>query len=118
MKRPSLDFFLAGGCLLLFGLGGCATRSTVVVEEVVSQPLYARVVVADFRARPIAEYIAEGEVRKTSEGYAFRAVERRIFSPQPLRFRYPLGRPVTVSGSNVLVTPAAKPEWLVRTDVE
>ncbi len=116
MKKPPSCFLLIGFIPLL--VAGCATRSTVEVEEVIVATPYARVVVADFRANPLAEYIAEGSVRPTDEGYRFQAVERRIFQPRLMVFRYPLGRPVTVTGSNVVITPAAKPTWLLRADGE
>src|SRR5690606_18672217 len=86
-------------------LSGCASTRPVRVS---STP-YSSVVTSDFEGRWIAEYIAEGDVKKTEDGYRFNAVQRRIFQPATLEFLYPLGRPVTVLASNVVVTPAPKP---------
>ena len=96
-------------------LSGCAChRRTVVVATPV--PAYSRVVSSDFEGHWIAEFVAEGEVLKAEKGYRFTAVQRRIFKPTVMEFHYPLGRPVTVIASNVIVTPAAKPLWLERMD--
>ena len=77
---------------------------------------YSRVISSDFEGRTIAEYIAEGPVCETRCGFRFRAVERRIFQPVELEFRYPLGRPVTVAASNLVALPSYKPCWLAAMD--
>jgi len=110
--NPSLGR-LAAGLLGVLILGGCTAPQPV---EGGREPSYSRVVVTDFRGRRIAEYVAEGKVRKTEEGTAFRAMQRQVFSPQPLLIRYPLGRPVTVKAPNLLIVPAPKPEWLRTLD--
>jgi hypothetical protein len=73
---------------------------------------YWRVILADFEGCWISEYIAEGHITKTSNGVCFQAMQRRIFQPVTLTFRYPLGRPVKVQGSNIMITPTDKPAWL------
>jgi hypothetical protein len=77
---------------------------------------YSRVITSDFEGRTIAEYIAEGPVCETKCGFRFRAVERRIFTPMALEFRYPMGRPVTVAASNIVAMPSYKPCWLAAMD--
>ncbi|MDD5348924.1 MAG: hypothetical protein PHQ12_01815 [Chthoniobacteraceae bacterium] len=108
MKRTFLLLAVAG---LSAMEPGCATtcrqRTAISCEST-----YSRVVIADFEGHWISEYIAEGPVSETCHGVCFRAVQRRIFKPVPLTFRYPLGRPVKTQGSNVIVTPAARPPWL------
>ncbi len=95
-------------------LAGC--HATGRYNPVISTTEYSRVVATDLRGRPIAEYIAEGPVRDTAEGYRFRAVERRIYRPEQLTFRYPLGRPLTAGAPNLGVFPCHKPEWLAGLD--
>lgn len=75
-------------------------------------PVYHKVMSTDFEGRRIAEYISEGEVIKTDDGFLFAAVQRRIFQPKVLEFRYPLGRVITVKTPNVIIVPATKPTWL------
>ena len=103
---------LAGMALLL---AGCCCKRRVVLLVPPPAP-YSRVISSDFEGRPIAEYIAEGPVCETECGFRFRAVERRIFRPWVMEFRYPLGRPVTVAAPNVVATPSCKPCWLVAMD--
>lgn len=86
-------------------LGGCCHPRVCVTP-------YWQVVTTDFEGCWIAEYVAEGDVLPTSRGYCFRAVERRIFKPAVLTFKYPLGRPVKVEATNIIVTPTCKPLWL------
>ncbi len=106
-------------CLLPLGLlvplfwTGCAGSGGKRPPEPLT---YSRVTVASFRTRPIAEYIAEGKVRKEEDGYRFTAVERTIFSPHRINIRYPIGRPVTVVGSHVIIKSVEKPAWLQRLD--
>jgi len=93
--------------------GGCATCQRVCVLR---GPSYSQVVLTDFYGCWISEYIAEGPVMETCSGFCFRAVQRRIFQPVTLTFKYPLGRPVKVAGSHIIVTPACKPLWLQELD--
>lgn len=98
---------------VLMALGGCATCQRCCV---ISGPVYSQVVLTDVEGCWISEYIAEGPVRETCEGVCFQAVQRRIFKPTTLTFKYPLGRPVAVRGSHILVTPTGKPSWLQVSD--
>ena len=112
--KPSHSFLLlaALGATALFS--GCAHSSRELV--VLPVPNYSKIVSSDFEGRWIAEFIAEGKVRKVEGGYSFTAVQRRIFRPVPMEFHYPLGRPMTVIATNVIVTPASKPLWLEKLD--
>lgn len=94
-------------CMLAAGCRHCEERSYIGQLSV-----YSRVTTSDFEGRCIAEYIAEGPVEETRGGFIFRAVERRIYQPTPLTFRYPLGRPVVAVASNIVVDPAPRPPWL------
>lgn len=96
------------GVAALFGGGGCARR-------ICGTP-YWQVVTTDVEGCWIAQWIAEDEVKNTGDAYCFRAVQRRIFRPYILTFRYPLGRLVKVKAPNIIITPAEKPLWLVETD--
>ena len=81
-------------------------------------PVYYRVVTSDFEGRPIAEYIAEGKVVQDDEGFHFWAVQRRIFEPKQMDFRYPQGRKITAAASNTVAKPIEKPLWLKQLDKE
>ena len=96
-------------------LSSCATCRPCYVAVPCSTP-YWQVVLTDFEGCWISEYIAEGLVTEICDGVCFRAVQRRIFKPFLLTFKYPLGRPVKVSGSNIIVTPTGKPLWLRQSD--
>ena len=96
---------------LAAAMPGCAARCHRCVA-VVCEPAYQQVVLADFEGRPISDYIAEGSITETCNSVCFRAVQRRIFKPVTLTFRYPLGRPVNVQGSNIIITPASRPCWM------
>lgn len=112
--KPSFSFLLLAGLGATALVSGCAHSPREVVVTPV--PTYSKVVSSDFEGRWIAEFIAEGKVRKAEGGYSFTAVQRRIFRPVPLEFHYPLGRPMTVIATNVIVTPASKPLWLEKLD--
>jgi len=75
-------------------------------------PPYWQVVLTDVEGCWISEYIAEDPITETCNGVCFRAIQRRIFHPFRLTFRYPLGRPVKVRGSNIIMTATTKPLWL------
>lgn len=97
---------------LVAAFGGCC-RDRMIGPKYV----YSRVEVSDFSCRPIAEYVAMGPVQNVPcGGFVIMAVERTIFHPCPITFRYPLGRPVNVMASNIRVTPAAEPYWLTCMD--
>ncbi|MEI8235447.1 MAG: hypothetical protein WCH57_12295 [Verrucomicrobiota bacterium] len=109
MKRIfSLLVAVAG----LAGMGsGCATTCHQWIAIPCETP-YWQVVITDFEGSWISEYIAEGHVTQTCNGVCFQAMQRRIFRPITLTFRYPLGRPVKVQGSHIIITPTDKPLWL------
>ncbi len=105
---------LAAGVLLVaLTAGGCCRDRMMISQRYV----YSRVEVGDFSCRPIAEYIAQGPVQNVPcGGIVIMAVERTIFQPCPITFRYPLGRPVNVVASNIRITPAPEPYWLTCLD--
>ncbi len=92
-------------------LSGCHTHRYLSVYRD-----YYRVRVTNPRGEFIADYIAEGGVRRTERGYEFRAVERTGPVPYMMTVRYPRGRRIDVAGPNIVVTPSGKPEWLYHID--
>ena len=94
---------------------GCISVHTAIPKSEKAQDYY-RVTTADFEGKRIAEYVSEGRVKQTEDGFTFWAVQRRIFEPGVMEFHYPLGRNVTVAASNTVSVPTQKPEWLVKLD--
>jgi hypothetical protein len=95
---------------LVLTLNGCVTtrRSNFLTRNKV----YRTVRVTDFQGHLVADWVAEGWVWRYGPGYRFRAMERVSGGPYPTRTRYPYGRKVIVNGTNIVVTPCDKPEWL------
>ena len=100
-----------GAALSLAGCHTCRPCVTI-LPGVRCAPSYWRVTLTDFEGCPISEYIAEGPVCENGCGVNFWAIQRKIFTPFPLTFRYPLGRPVQTGASHIIVVPAPKPYWL------
>ena len=109
MKLPRLATLVLLLPLLL--LSGCHTSRYLSVHRD-----YYRIRVTNPRGEFIADYIAEGGVRRSERGYAFRAVERTSPMPFMMTNRYPRGRRIEVAGPNIVVTPSGKPEWLYHID--
>lgn len=109
VKLPRLVILVLLLPLLL--LSGCHTSRYLRIPRD-----YYQVRVTNPRGEFIADYIAEGSVRRTERGYVFRAVERISPMPYMMMNRYPRGRRIEVAGPNVVVTPADKPEWLYQLD--
>lgn len=97
--------------LLLALISGCATNPSVGEKE------YTRFSVSDLDGTMIAEWIAEGRVKKTDIGYEITAVERRTAPPYPTTNRYPNGRKATVTGPNIILENVPKPDWLEQLDI-
>lgn len=89
--------------LALLALTGCQTN-------------YTRLTVTDFDGKPVSEWTAEGYVRRLDNGYAIRAVERRVEGPFPVSRRFPNGWRTTVVGANIIKEPVDKPAWLAELD--
>jgi hypothetical protein len=99
--------------LLAFALlAGCETTRPT------DQPKYTMLSVTDAEGDLIAEWVAEGKVKKTEIGYDIHAVERRSGPPHPLKIQYPNGRDTTVVGPNIILKEIDKPEWLRKLDHE
>ena len=80
------------------------------------QTTYTRLSVTDFDGQPVSEFVAEGWVRRLDNGYAIRAVERRVEGPFPVTRRFPNGWRTTVVGANILMEEVEKPAWLAELD--
>jgi hypothetical protein len=103
-------------------LAGCETLQNNKEVE------YTKLTVTDPSGQLVAEWIAEGRVRKAGsaagslkrpdEGYDIMAVERRTSPPHPLTLRYPNRRAATVVGPNIVLEKIEKPEWLKQLDSE
>jgi hypothetical protein len=89
--------------LALLVLAGCQTT-------------YTRLTVTNFDGELVSEWVAEGPVRKTEQGYAVRAVERSVEGAHPVTRRFPNGWRTTVVGANILREEVDKPEWLAALD--
>lgn len=77
---------------------------------------YTRLSVTDPSGDRIAEWIAEGRVKKTEQGYDIQAIERRSGPPFPLTTRYPNRRPASVVGTHIILEEIDKPDWLGKLD--
>jgi hypothetical protein len=79
---------------------------------------YTKLTVTDPSGDLIAEWVAEGRVRKAVQGYDILAVERRTSAPHPMQLRYPNRRAATVTGPNIILEKIDKPDWLKALDGE
>jgi len=77
---------------------------------------YRKVRVTNLEGGLIADWIAEGFVHRSGNGYRFKAVQRLSGDPLPQVTKYPLGRRVLVHGPHIVIFPCGKPEWLYRLD--
>ena len=79
---------------------------------------YTKLTVTDPNGDLISEWIAEGHVKKSDQGYTIHAVERRTAPPFPTDSQYPNGRLSTVVGPNIVLEDTEKPDWLKKLDEE
>jgi hypothetical protein len=80
------------------------------------QTTYTRLTVTNFDGERVSEWVAEGPVRRVDQGYAVRAVERRVEGAHPVVRRFPNGWRTMVVGANILREEIDKPDWLVALD--
>ena len=80
------------------------------------QTPYTKFTVTDYQGHQVAEWIAEGAVKKTDQGYAIKAVERTSREPNPVNTHYPNGWAAKVVGPNIVRQRVDKPAWLVELD--
>ena len=93
-------------------LAGCET------PQHSTKTKYTKLAVTDQSGDTIAEWVAEGKVEKTDQGYEIHAVERRTGPPDVIAAKYPNGRAATVVGPNIVLEEMEKPEWLRKLDGE
>ena len=91
-------------------LAGCET------PQHSTRSKYTKLSVTDQTGDTIAEWVAEGKVEKTDQGYEIHAVERRTGPPDVITAQYPNGRAATVVGPNIVLDQIEKPEWLRKLD--
>ena len=96
-------------------LGGCESLSYTSNVFSRNRP-YRKVRVTNLEGGLIADWIAEGYVRRSGNGYRFKAVQRLSGQPFSQVTRYPLGRRVVVNGPHIVIFPCGKPEWLYGLD--
>ncbi|MEO6742469.1 MAG: hypothetical protein ABIP20_19680 [Chthoniobacteraceae bacterium] len=96
-------------------LAGCENTST---RKESSSAKYTKLSVTDPSGDLISEWIAEGHVKKSDQGYTIKAIERRTPAPYPTDSQYPNGRVSTVVGPNIVLEDIEKPEWLKKLDDE
>ena len=102
--------------LLAFALlAGCENTST---RNELVPPKYTKLSVTDPRGDLLAEWIAEGHVKRADQGYTIKAIERRTPPPFQTEAQYPNGRVSTVVGPNIVLEDIEKPEWLKKLDGE
>ena len=89
--------------LALLALTGCQTT-------------YTRLTVTNFDGERVSDWVAEGYVRRVEQGYAIRAVERRVEGAHPVTRRFPNGWRTTVTGANIILEEIEKPAWLEALD--
>ena len=82
------------------------------------QTPYTKLTVTDHQGDRIAEWIAEGPVKKTEQGYGIKAVERTSRAPHAITNRYPNGWHTQVIGPNIVRQRVDKPLWLAEMDGE
>lgn len=111
MKRPATFRAVKFLPLLAFVLlAGCQTYS--------GSPSYTKFTVTDHQGDRIADWVAEGCVKKVEQGYAIKAVERHSGPPNEVVNKYPNGWHTTVVGPNIVRQPVDKPQWLAELDAE
>ncbi|MEO6787953.1 MAG: hypothetical protein ABI318_17655 [Chthoniobacteraceae bacterium] len=102
--------------LLAFALlAGCENTKT---EKESDSGKYTKLTVTDLTGDLVSEWIAEGHVKKSEQGYTINAVERRTAPPYPTDSQYPNGRISTVVGQNIILEDVEKPGWLKKLDGE
>jgi len=97
---------LLAAALVLLCLPGCQTNA--------DHYHYFHIRNTDYRGRVLAEWIAEGHVSRTPDGYSFKAVEHDTAPPYPQSIHYPDTRFVEISGPNLVVRPCGQPFWLYK----
>ena len=106
----SLRSFLLLAVVLLSA--GCVTP---LGRSKISQH-YRKITVTDYQGRLVAEWIAEGNVPRRGDGYAFKAVQRTSAPPFVTTSHFPQGRKVAITGPHITVAPCGKPDWLYELD--
>ena len=102
--------------LLAFALlAGCETTKH---DKDSDSAKYTKLTVTDPSGDPVSDWVAEGHVKKTDQGYEIMAVERHTAPPFPIHLQYPNARRSTVVGPNIVLEDIAKPDWLKKLDAE
>ncbi len=96
-------------------LAGCENQNT---KPGPPTQKYTKLTVTDLTGDLVSEWIAEGRVKKSDQGYTIRAVERWTAPPYPIHSQFPNGRPSTVAGQNIVLEDVEKPAWLKKLDGE
>jgi hypothetical protein len=89
--------------LALLALTGCQTT-------------YTRLTVTNFDGERVSDWVAEGSVVRSEQGYQIRAVERSVEGAHPVTRRFPNGWRTVVVGAHIMMEEIDKPAWLVALD--
>ena len=111
--RP-VKYFLLLAFALLAGCENTRTRKEPDADG--DSRKYTKLSVTDPSGDLISEWIAEGSVKKSDQGYTIKAVERRTPGPYPTDSQYPNGRVSSVVGPNIVLEDVEKPDWLKKLD--
>jgi hypothetical protein len=70
--------------------------------------------VTNYRGELVADWIAEGPIRKMDNGFHIKAVQRTSAGPGAQTTRYPNGWYTFVNGPHIVYWDCGKPLWLYR----
>ena len=97
-------------------------RSLVVLTSVLAvigcqtTKRYTKFRVTNYRGELVADWTAEGSIRKVDNGYRIKAIERTSAPPHSETTRYPNGWITTVDGPHIVRWECGKPFWLYQLD--
>ncbi len=77
---------------------------------------YTKFRVTNYRGELVADWTAEGAIRKVDNGYRIKAVERTSAPPHAETTRYPNGWMTIVDGPHIVRWECGKPFWLYQLD--
>jgi hypothetical protein len=97
--------------ILVLTVAGCHTAA-----DTTSATQYMKLRVTNYRGELVADWIAEGPVQKTDNGYRIKAIERTSPPPGAETTRYPNGWNTFVNGPHIVRWPCGKPLWLYQLD--
>jgi hypothetical protein len=92
-------------CAVTLGTAGCH-------KYVTTRNRFWKVVATDIQGEVIAEWTAATLPLKITGGYKILAIEKRVYTPHFIEYRYAIGRKVEVLAPNVSVFRVPAPGWM------